>query len=829
MIEIPYLRFRDCIAKTTREGNPGLSVEKHCLHVGAVAKALHKRLPPSTRRLIPESTVFLAALHDVGKISPGFQKLIQGGALQRISRDLHRAPACNFNTNHAEISQSAFTSWLKKRAANSSAEKWGRVLGRHHGKDDNKPKPDSASEYGGRTWQEERHALIDYLYNRFDKLPDGPPISDEQEFIASGFVCVADWIGSDEDFFPAEGLPDGTDLNARADHALDECGWIFPQSKRGLEFQDIFKIHLPNGLQAALIKRVRSDVPGLYVIEAPMGQGKTEAALFIAYHLMSSGTNSGIYFGLPTRLTSERIYHRVADFLANTHVEMHSRPRLIHGQAWLKAGAEELSTQGTWFLPKKRALLLPYGVGTIDQALLGVMRVRHHFLRTFGLAGKVVILDEVHSYDAYTGTLLEELVKSLIASGCSVIILSATLTRERRKRLLGDHASDLSDSYPLISFQEQSGKLHQFFPPAPEGKKIRLSKSKRNPAALAAIAVQRASRGQCVLWIANTVSEAQHYYHVLQDLSGGLQTGLLHSRFPSFRREELENFWMDSLGKNGKRPNGCVLIATQVVEQSVDIDADFLITDLAPTDMLLQRIGRLWRHPRENRPCDEPEVLLVTGDLDRASDIDSLKRETGLSSLVYAPYVLWRTHQVWKVRNHVKIPDEIRSLLESTYSEEPGEVLAFVTEMKRDLEKRKLQLNEKALGGLAQAMPTADDDELVVTRHSDVPTVKVVLVWHPAKLETTETIVLADGKPVNLNGTEKDIPVLRRIHLNMVEVGRYFIEKRGMPKGLERHLRSDVQVLIIGENGRLLYPDGKETQLKYDEIYGVERIDVEIN
>ena len=429
----PHIPYGACVAKTTPSGQPGLSVQEHCGHVGAVAKALLHRLPEAAKRLIPNDVISLVALHDIGKVSPGFQKRIQRDSPERLPPELIQRSIAELETDHAQISEASLVSWLRGSPTHrGGTEKWAEVLGNHHGKRRN-AKPDGIDPYGGMSWQKERHQLLSQLVQELGPLPSEPPKSPQQIHIVSGLACVTDWIASDENFFPPEGLPADADIHKRAAEALDACGWAFPSIADGMSFQTVFGLNQPNSVQESLMDCVKG--PGLYILEAPMGMGKTEAALYAAYQLISAGHNNGIYFGLPTRLTSEKIYERVNRFL-DAVIGDSTQAGLIHGQAWLRGGGEELEPGKAWFNPRKRSLLTPYGVGTLDQALLTVMRVKHHFVRSFGMAGKVVILDEVHSYDVYTGTLLDELVKYLLSIGCSVIILSATLTWERRRSFL---------------------------------------------------------------------------------------------------------------------------------------------------------------------------------------------------------------------------------------------------------------------------------------------------------------------------------------------------------------------------------------------------------
>jgi len=245
-------------------------------------------------------------------------------------------------------------------------------------------------------------------------------------------------------------------------------------------------------------------------------------------------------------------------------------------------------------------------------------------------------------------------VKRLRELQCTVIILSATLTEERRRELLGlPDGQPASAAYPLVS--GVAGSFLECACEPPPSKTIRI----RNVSGKLPLeeALERARHGECLLWIRNTVDEAQETYRALQSANsqGGPSIALPHSRFPFFRREQLENEWMNRLGKSpSNRPAGCVLVSTQVAEQSVDIDADLLITDLAPTDMLLQRLGRLWRHDRPARPCPHPEFWIQMPNSDDASLRSASTKETrealGKSARVYAPYILVRSLQQWRGR-----------------------------------------------------------------------------------------------------------------------------------------------------------------------------------
>ncbi len=789
--------------------------------MGAVAKELMKRLPANIQKQIPQEAPALIAPHDIGKVSPGFAKRIfSREELERRAPGLSQLDNSGFEHYHAVVSEAALLAYYQTRGnGEKNWERWGEVLGNHHGKR-GYPFEDTSGRYGGTSWAKERQILLERLLNIFGNLPPDPP-TDEQIALLSGMTCVSDWIGSDTTFFPAEGLPEDVNVFSKASEALNACGWFFPKLKPDLSFEEIFE-NSPYQSQTAFVETVTQ--PGLYVLEAPMGQGKTEAALYAAYRLMKEGYHHGLYFALPTRLTSNRIHERVNRFL-NKIVVGDQGANLIHGTAWLQHGGEELRSGNAWFHPSKRSLLWPFGVGTIDQALLSVLRVKHYFVRVFGLAGKVVILDEVHSYDIYTGTLLDRLVQTLLKLGCTVIILSATLTHERRASFFLDKSLPDKDAYPLITFGHQQTGVKSVKPP--EGQTVYTHITSQSRRELAELAVERAQHGQCVLWINNTVDGAQESYRAVraERTEGAGDVGLLHSRFPVYRREELEDEWIEKLGKEGNRPNGCVLVATQVVEQSVDIDADFMISDLAPTDMMLQRAGRLWRHSERKRPCENAELYIVCPDLTGIEDAGVLIDTLDKSAKVYAPYILWQSYQVWKKRETVRLPYDIRGLLEATYMQPDSETPEWISYLYEKLEIERGKLSSKALGSMAEEMPTLEDDENVVTRYSTYPQVPALLIKSHDSTGRKATLTLADGSTQVVAETdEKNFKIAVALHKNLVNVPRYWTEERQRlktPDYLKAHIYGDVAVLTIGSDGNLT---GSNRLLVYDNKKGIYEI-----
>jgi CRISPR-associated endonuclease/helicase Cas3 len=815
------LDWKRCFAKSVKNGGAGMSVSDHCLIAGLLADRLLAHY--GSKKLFPPGVRFLVAVHDAGKISPGFLKHCSNQALEVLCPELAAVSleARGWSTNHAEIGEAAVRFWAKSELKKKSDWlRWAESIGAHHGKSVH-PKTEGTGCYGGPEWANERRQLIDFLFQRFEKkLPAAPP-SNEQIKLLSGLTCVADWIASNEDFFPNPGIPASADLSDSIQNALAECGWTQPRFKQDLSFADVFAFS-PNSMQEAFINCV--DQRGVYVLEAPMGQGKTEAALFAAYQLMVSGRNCGLYFGLPTRLTSDRIYRRVKAFMDQV-VENSGFVKLVHGHAWmdLESNASEFRAGMGWFHPRKRALLAPFGVGTIDQALMSVLRVKHHFVRTFGLAGKVVILDEVHSYDAYTGTLLNCLVEELLKIGCSVIILSATLTAKRRSEF--SVVPTETPAYPLVS-----SAVVTVAPPPPPDRMVSVSYCGDNADSLVERAVAAAERGLCVLWIANTVAQSQDIFCKVngERTEGTFETGLLHSRFPAFRRAQLEDVWMERLGKDGQRPEGCILVATQVVEQSVDIDADLLITELAPTDMLLQRMGRLCRHERKGRPDGAGQVWIYGPSGTQWESAKDFEESLGNSRFVYAPYVLWKTLEVWRAQTEIRLPGQIRELLEETYAD-PDDCPEWVAGLKAELDARREKLSRAALG-LTALYCGDDDEEKAPTRYSTRATIPALILQKCDDLGTSAEVVLCDGTELELIAGERDFRQAVSLHQNIVSLPAHWTDrgifKPHVPVWLEKLVYGSVWVLVIkghGENGSLIDLSGNDVSWEYHGDKGVSK------
>lgn len=832
-------------AKTTKSSSgletPGISVHDHCLNVGCVAEALVVALPPAVRRLLPgengKAAAILAALHDIGKITLGFQAKSPIWMLNANLADEARREAPLSVSDHALVSQVFLQTLLKK----SGTQLWSAAVGAHHGRPKGRNaklnRPESDSEH----FDGLRRAVTEQLVQIIGLLPERPPdnrFGDAHSdlWLLAGLITVADWIGSNEVFFsPSHGQP--PDESRRlATKALEQIGWPGGSLQKAT-FSETFGFDA-NPVQQAVEET--ASAPGLIIVEAPMGCGKTEAALRAAQQLIADGHHHGLYFALPTQVTSNRIHQRITPFL-NRSLAGEAHLRLAHAHAWLeeefnlrltpaRSSSEEkdgddpcadLREARSWFASSKQALLAPYGVGTIDQALQGVVAVKHFFVRRFALAGKVVVLDEIHSYDVYTGTLVTALVRELLNLGCSVIILSATLTAARRRELLeaaGCTEGESPTDYPLITAGSPGTVVHHLKPTWNQSKRVSLRAASISEEETIEALIARAEAGQRVLWIRNTVVEAQESYRAIRSAirEGGPPLGLLHSRFPFERRAELESHWLDCLGRNRPADGpGRILVATQVVEQSVDIDLDFIVSDLAPTDMLFQRMGRLWRHERPHRQATAPEFWIRLPELPTTDDAKELTKALGRSARVYAPYVLLRTMKVWRTKTELRLPADIRLLLEATYAEPATDEPEVWQELHAQLETEKRQLAANAEAAMRVfGLPMLDpEDDGALTRRKGPPTVPVLLLRSVAQAPaSTWKLTALDGSSETVSDHEWRLNSARFLHRWLVRMPRWQMPANAPhPHWLALHVSGNAVCACVQEDGRLLFGETSST------------------
>lgn len=679
---------------------------------------------------------FITGLHDLGKASPAFQlakEQIREEVRERLqsaglsSSRIYRAS----RAPHGTITAATLPQILKQEFGlqETLARRLGVVAGGHHGilPASREIKNVGATAKGRADWDVHRRTLVEELAGAIELSQSVLPcrLDNATAMMLAGFISVADWIGSNIDFFPCC-IPQDTVAYAdyahvQAKSALNALGWLaYPIPGDVKLFTDLFPaISVPNDLQRS-VESVAFALtePSMVIVEAPMGEGKTEAAIYLADYWAANVGQVGHYFALPTQATSNQMFGRVRDFLRNRYGGEQVQLQLLHGHASLSSefealrhhgrtvpkpqyssvdddGAEHAVVASEWFTYRKRGLLSPFGVGTIDQSLLAVLRTRHVFVRLFGLAHKTVIVDEVHAYDAYMTTLLERLLEWLAALGTSVVLLSATLPRRRREQLLAAYAQGVDAepqmpcqvAYPRVSWVSQSA--------GPDARTVKVSARGRKEVLLEWIdgslsdkdttefplgqLLQSAlARGGCAAVICNTVRRAQEVYRALKPHFRGVcedgspELDLLHSQYPFGDREIREQRSLARYGKPGdptvRRPRQGILVATQIIEQSLDLDFDLMVSDMAPADLLLQRAGRLHRHERERPQGLETPKLLIC---DRNTAAEAPRFDPGTAA-VYDEHILLRSWLALQQLGIVRVPDDVESIMEAVYDDNRG-------------------------------------------------------------------------------------------------------------------------------------------------------------
>ncbi|MEI7989661.1 MAG: CRISPR-associated helicase Cas3' [Chloroflexota bacterium] len=664
---------------------------------------------------------FWISLHDIGKASPAFQQkyppmkdvLIQKGFKLQTEGSYIPMP-------HALVSAWVLEKlFVQAKMPPRPSKRLARALGGHHGvwpTSDQLSSPQRSSNLGDKNWDESRYEIFQALTNLFKPpafvhLPEAMLADNVFMTLFSGLTVVADWIGSMENYFIFEGNPQPlqqyAELSAqRADLAIKSLGWSgwLPNGKKRSFSQMFPKTPVPNDIQLEVFA-VAEEIqpPVLAIIEAPTGTGKTEMAFLLADRWLQTDQGRGIYIAMPTMATSNQMFERTRRFLEESYPNDFVNLHLAHSQALFSENVKEMilsqigeDSQGqvaaaSWFLPRKRTLLAPFGVGTVDQALLSVLQTHHFFVRLFGLTHKVVIFDEIHAYDTYMSALFQRLLAWLGKIGTSVILLSATLPEGTRRQLVEaytgtDYQPPETVAYPrlTVAHKEHTDVLSL---PVSASRSISLEQISYEPQAIVAVLREKMKLGGCAAVICNTVNRAQSVYAAIRQVKivPDEDCILFHARFPYSWRMEKEDHVLKRFGKNASPPRkSAIVVATQVIEQSLDLDFDLMISDLAPIDLIIQRAGRLQRHARSDRPFNLQKPVLVLALPEQG--------EQGLplfenERYVYEPYLLLRSWMVLRDKKFLNLPQDTAALIEEVYGEKDDKEEFFKDELERTLKK----------------------------------------------------------------------------------------------------------------------------------------------
>ncbi|MDD3654973.1 MAG: CRISPR-associated helicase Cas3', partial [Desulfotomaculaceae bacterium] len=756
--------------KKTRDNrdNNWLPLVVHISDAAEIARLLwHQWLPFCTKRKIARGIcksqegnadfedaalpcfVFLAAGHDFGKATPAFQGKFSGTEFdEQLRKQIIDAGLPLSNNMHPRVARHYWASQLILEEHGFS-RKLAVILGGHHGQppsyaqlDDLRTayRNDLGWNKGQEAWSEVQQELLAYALalagiSEQEAHTWQPDIT--AQVLLNGLVIMVDWIVSNETYFPHIDLsgrirpPAERAEAAWEELSLPECwspgnAWMRPEfyAKR-------FDIE-PRPVQAAMLHLLEETLhPGIVILEAPMGEGKTEAALAAAELMANTTKRSGIFFALPTQASANGLFLRFCSWVERLEDGVKHAVQLAHGKANLNelyneikeatkelgvfwVGGEESEETGDdaiivheWFSGRKKGILADFVIGTIDQVLMGGLKQKHLALRHLGLANKVVILDECHAYDAYMSQYLYKVLSWLGAYGVPVIVLSATLPGEKRQQLIEAYLNKESApvpeydpvfdkekpeipslsswvttrNYPIITFTDGCD-VHQK-KVCGEQRSLEVAlKILPTDEQITLVLEDLLGEGGCAGVIVNTVRRAQQIAATLSQHFDEDCVQLLHSRFLAMDRAQREKELFAKLGAGGERPRRCIVVGTQIFEQSCDLDFDVLISDICPMDLLIQRIGRLHRHKRRRPPKLLHAQCFISGMSDSGFDHGA--------ELIYGRYLLMNTRAL--LQSPLTLPDDIPRLVQETYRPEglpmPPELRDEYMEAKSEHEQR---------------------------------------------------------------------------------------------------------------------------------------------
>lgn len=699
------------------------SLIDHMLETGAVAECLLYGIYAPLLQRVSELTgigqqslskkiVFICALHDIGKAHPIFQgkdneteSMLRSAGLNQLSFD--------GVIRHEKYAEQIVDILCKHDCDNKNGTCISQIIGLHHQKERKNNENNSnlqidKEENKARRWREIQRYIYNYIKEAFpfDNLnilnEDNSHLFVIQNTIL-GILITADWIASNEDVFPEEkSFRDFADVQ---DFIEDRKKWIY----LFLSTENLIHTKIPiiqdfkttfgfdgRPVQKDVESIVKNNDIKVMLIESGCGSGKTEAALYAASVLGNRYGLSGMYMGLPTGVSAAALQDRMEDFLFNKiKINGLDKTKLLTSQAFLLKEHEEDGNgdniKPEWTDTSRQRLLYPYSIGTVDQVMTVARLARFESVRMAGLSSKVLIIDEIHAYDIYMMTIIEKLIQICEELGVPVILLSATLPISTKKNLFatatGMKNIDAHDGYPMISyvtkdniFHEQISKSHE------EDRKIdcELLPILNQHDEIAKHAVYSVSDGGCQCVIMNTVKDAIRVYDEIKKIKDDdCKVILYHAKMTMNSRDKKSKEILKLFGKDrSNRPKKAIVVGTQVLEQSLDVDFDYMMTAICPIDLLLQRIGRYHRHSdigtiRERKELQNKIQVLIP-------EIDS---DYGGTGYVYEPCYLNATINVLRELRCLAIPSCTPKVINEVYSKisQDVQVKEILEEAKSDV------------------------------------------------------------------------------------------------------------------------------------------------
>ena len=832
-------------AKTT----PFQSVTTHGIVSGSVcrylmqhylsegSRSLAAKLLGMTETELLDFMAYLTSLHDIGKIEYHFQckdpdmkgRLREAGA--------GRNELGKENTRHEKTGATVSRRlWRAQGHKAGSYNLFSEIIGAHHQKNYGLGSDSKDAFFAAFQTELEKQMRQFFLNGSMNPLPDKPRADrGVAESILLGMVILSDWIASGSMFAHAEAWIEQEDsedqIIQKTEEFLDKSGLKKEPVQWEQEFTGVWPWIPKDGmrlLQQGAEKLMTSGKRHrLILMEAPMGEGKTEAGMYCAVQMLRQWKKDGFYVALPTAATSNQMVSRMEDWFQTLGIQ--KKVRLLHGMAWLVddniseniANSEDHDEISRWLAPLRRGLLGQFSVGTIDQAMMAVTKAKYGVLRLLGLSNKVLVIDEIHSYDVYMGEFILRLLEWCRAMEIPVVMLSATLPPKLKAKLLAPYTNKpLSRGYPLITAVCEDGTVEELYIEKTVKNmtvSVELLPILNDPEQIARKAAELTADGGCVCVLMNTVRQAQKVYSALKSCFDG-ELLLFHAQFPAERRKEIEETCIRKFGKDkSNRPTRAILVATQVVEQSLDVDFDAMLTAVAPIDLVLQRMGRIFRHEDTIRPAhlQSPSQFILIPD----------GNDFGVDGYVYPEVLLQQTIQVLKERDTVRIPEDLAPLVADGYDDSKVPLEAFEKWMEHMIgeqveagQSRKYLIGtpDKVYSAMSDSSQLFDDEGenkyLTVQTRLGEPTVRIALL-EPELYQRVEAC--------KEDGTAKvcDKELARKVQMQSVSVA-------------ERRLKFDKSELsyIKGDNllsGVRVYPaqngicELRGGRIRFDEKLGV--------
>ncbi|MXZ00803.1 CRISPR-associated helicase Cas3' [Candidatus Poribacteria bacterium] len=696
-----------------RESDPRHPAAYHMLDVMAVAEILAKDWALEAR--LKKAFVLLVGLHDLGKLTPEFRAMLEEGA---------DAPVwCHWETSEAILYalDDILAEYLPGKQQ-AREELYAAVAG-HHGRPSQKDKKADVDRMakklcGSLTLADSRYFLLELIdllgVEPCDPMPKAIPAK-LLSWLLAGQASVADWIGSNTDWFKPKD-PNWTIAEyweiarKKARIAVEQAGLEKGRALDGC-ILDFDQFH---PMQQVCKEIEISEGPTLVLIEDETGTGKTEAALLTAQRMILAGKGDGLYFGLPTMATANSMFSRcvatVGRMIDNPSLVLaHGKSKLSEQFRSVAAGeARQLGydvSSTAWLADDRRkALLAQVGVGTIDQVLSAVMPAKHTTMRHWGLLGKILVVDEVHEMgDPYMMVALRKVLAMHASCGGSAILMTATLPVRQKRELIEAFTgkdnllpSEKENFYPCLTVISRDQADAREVATVDCGRPDVLVQRIKAPEAAVNLIAEKSRAGSACVWIRNSVDDA---IAAVEDLRrSGIDADLLHARFALCDRKRIEDALVARLGKSGSDDTrrGYVLVATQVVESSLDLDFDVMVSDLAPMAAIIQRAGRLWRHmaerPADARPVDVPILYLVSPDPDIVTGPDWLPETIGTGGYTYSRLDTWRTADTLLKVGRISVSHGLRDLINPVHGDDPidaPDVLATADQPRNNEDKNK--------------------------------------------------------------------------------------------------------------------------------------------